>query len=102
MGSAASANITVLLRAWADGSPHGIEQLMPIVYGELHLGRAYMRRQRTFQALQTTALSNEAHLRLMGAEGLVWEDRAHFFAVVAQMMLRILVDATRVLDARVV
>jgi len=73
-----------------------METLIPLVYGELHrVARAHMRRQRPGQTLQTTALANEAYLRLVGAQGLDWKDRAHFFAVAAQMMRRILVDATR-------
>jgi RNA polymerase sigma factor (TIGR02999 family) len=69
---------------------------MPLVYDELHkVARAYMRRQRPRQTFQTTALANEAYLKLVGAQRLGWKDRAHFFAVAAQMMRRILVDATR-------
>jgi RNA polymerase sigma factor (TIGR02999 family) len=59
------------------------------------VARAYMRRQRPGQTLHTTALANEAYLKLVGAQGLGWNDRAHFFAVAAQIMRRILVDATR-------
>src|SRR5207237_2815403 len=72
-----------------------LEQLTPLVYDELRrIARRYMR-QRPAQTLQTTALAHEAYLRLAGAEGLRWQDRAHFFAVAAQMMRRILVDAAR-------
>jgi RNA polymerase sigma-70 factor (ECF subfamily) len=96
MELAALTNITGLLKAWSGGSPQALEELMPLVYDELHrVARAYMRRQRNGQTLQTTALANEAYLRLAGAQGLEWKDRAHFFAVAAQMMRRILVDATR-------
>ena len=96
MGTAGIPNITGLLHAWSGGDPQALEELMPLVYRELHrVARAYMRRQRTGQTLQTTALANEAYLRLAGAQGLGWKDRAHFFAVAAQMMRRILVDATR-------
>ena len=96
MESATSPNITVLLKAWSGGSPRALEELMPLVYDELHrVARAYMRRQRTGQTLQTTALANEAYLRLVGAQDVGWKDRAHFFAVAAQMMRRILVDVTR-------
>jgi RNA polymerase sigma factor (TIGR02999 family) len=96
MGLAASPDITGLLKAWAGGDPQALEKLMPLVYDELRrVARAYMRRQRVGQTLQTTALANEAYLRLVGAEGLGCHDRAHFFAVAAQMMRRILVDATR-------
>lgn len=96
MGSAASPKITGLLKAWSGGSPQALEELMPLVYDEIHrVARAYMRRQLKGQTLQTTALANEAYLRVVGAQGLGWKDRAHFFAVAAQMMRRILVDATR-------
>jgi RNA polymerase sigma factor (TIGR02999 family) len=94
MGSATS-NITVLLRAWASGDTSALERLTPFVYDELRrIARRYMR-QREPQTLQTTALAHEAYLRLVGAEGLRWQDRVHFFAVAAQMMRRILVDAAR-------
>jgi RNA polymerase sigma-70 factor, ECF subfamily len=96
MRSAAPQNITGLLRAWSEGSSKALDELIPLVYDELRrVARAYMRRQRTGQTLQTTALANEAYLRLAGAQGLDWKDRAHFFAVAAQMMRRLLVDATR-------
>jgi RNA polymerase sigma factor (TIGR02999 family) len=95
MGSATSPDITVLLRAWASGDTSALEQLTPLVYEELRrIARRYMR-QRGPQTLQTTALAHEAYLRLVGAEGLRWQDRVHFFAVAAQMMRRILVDAAR-------
>jgi RNA polymerase sigma factor (TIGR02999 family) len=96
MGSAASPNVTGLLKAWSEGSPQALAELMPLVYGELHkVARAYMRRQQPGKTLQATALANEAYLKLVGAQGVGWKDRAHFFAVAAQMMRRILVDATR-------
>jgi len=93
---AAPQNITGLLKAWSEGSTRALDELIPLVYDELRrVARAYMRRQRTGQTLQTTALANEAYLRLVGAQALDWKDRAHFFAVAAQMMRRLLVDATR-------
>lgn len=96
MGLPASAEVTVLLRAWSGGRAQALDDLMPLVYNELHkIARGYMRRRRPGQTLQTTALANEAYLRLVGAQALDWKDRAHFFAVAAQMMRRILVDATR-------
>ena len=96
MGLPASGELTALLRAWSDGHAQALDDLMPLVYKELHnIARGYMRRQRPGQTLQTTALANEAYLRLVGAQDLDWKDRAHFFAVAAQMMRRILVDATR-------
>jgi len=91
-----SSQVTVLLRAWSAGRTEALDKLVPLVYNELHkIARGYMRRQRPGQTLQTTALANEAYLRLVGAQDLDWKDRAHFFAVAAQMMRRILVDATR-------
>jgi RNA polymerase sigma factor (TIGR02999 family) len=95
MGSATSPDITGLLKAWASGDTIALEQLTPLVYNELRrIARRYMR-QRPPQTLQTTALAHESYIRLVGAEGLPWQDRAHFFAVAAQMMRRILVDAAR-------
>jgi RNA polymerase sigma factor (TIGR02999 family) len=91
----ASPDITGLLKAWASGNSDALEQLTPLVYDELlRIARRYMR-QRSPQTLQTTALAHEAYLRLVNADGLRWQDRAHFFAVAAQIMRRILVDAAR-------
>lgn len=88
--------ITALLRAWSRGDQAALEQLTPAVYAELHrLARHYMRRESPGNTLQTTALVNEAYLRLVDAANISWQDRAHFFAVSAQMMRRILVDAAR-------
>jgi len=95
MRLATSPNITGLLKAWASGNNSALEQLTPLVYDELRrIARRHMR-QRSRQTLQTTALAHEAYLRLVDVEGLCWQDRAHFFAVAAQMMRRILVDAAR-------
>jgi RNA polymerase sigma factor (TIGR02999 family) len=95
MALATSPDITGLLKAWASGNPSALKQLTPLVYDELlRIARRYMR-QRSPQTLQTTALAHEAYLRLVGVQGLRWQDRAHFFAVAAQMMRRILVDAAR-------
>src|SRR5260370_2705769 len=92
MAPAASSDITGLLKAWASGNPSALDRLTPLVYDELRrIARRYMR-QRSPQTLQTTALAHEAYLRLVGAQGLRWQDRAHFFAVAAQMMRRILVE----------
>ncbi|HEY3458894.1 MAG TPA: ECF-type sigma factor [Bryobacteraceae bacterium] len=88
-------DVTGLLKAWASGDSGALERLTPLVYEELRrIARRYMRR-RPAQTLQTTALVHEAYIRLMAAEDLSWQDRAHFFAVAAQMMRRILVDAAR-------
>jgi RNA polymerase sigma factor (TIGR02999 family) len=86
--------ITVLLRAWGDGDAAALNQLTPLVYDELRrLARRYMRNERAGNTLQTTALVNEAYLRLVDAKNMGWQDRVHFFAVSAQIMRRILVDA---------
>jgi RNA polymerase sigma factor (TIGR02999 family) len=95
VGSNASPNVTGLLKAWSAGSAAALDELVPLVYDEMRrVARAYLR-QRKGQTLQTTALANEAYIRLVGAQGLEWKGRAHFFAVAAQMMRRLLVDATR-------
>ncbi len=96
MGSTPSAQITALLRAWRGGDQGARDQLVPMVYPELHrMAQHYMRRERAGHTLQTTALVNEVYLRLVDIAGVTWQDRAHFFAVSAQMMRRILVDAAR-------
>ena len=85
-----------MLRAWTDGDASALERLTPIVYEELHrLARRYMRGERPGQSLQTTALVNEAYMRLVGYKRMQWQNRAHFFAVSAQAMRRILVDHAR-------
>lgn len=91
-----SPEITELLKAWGGGDAAALDQLTPLVYEELRrLARRYMRNERAGNTLQTTALVNEAYLRLVDAQRVGWQDRAHFFAVSAQMMRRILVDAAR-------
>ena len=88
--------ITGLLVAWGGGDRSALERLMPLVYDELHrLAHRYMSRERVGHTLQTSALVNEAYLRLVNWKDLHWENRAHFFAVSAQMMRRILVDFAR-------
>jgi len=88
--------ITALLKAWESGDAAALDQLTPLVYDELRrLARRYMRNERVGNTLQTTALVNEAYLRLVDAKRVGWQDRVHFFAVSAQMMRRILVDAAR-------
>jgi len=89
-------DISQLLRAWSDGDRRALDQLTPIVYEELRrLARRYMRGERSGHSLQTTALVNEAYMRLVDYERMQWQDRAHFFAVSAQLMRRILVDHAR-------
>ena len=88
--------VSTLLRAWSGGDHIALEKLTPIVYGELRrLAQQYMRRERADNTLQATALVNEAYLRLVDYKRMRWEDRAHFFAVCAQLMRRILVDHAR-------
>jgi len=89
-------DISAQLRAWSEGDQSALEKLTPIVYGELHrLAGRYMRRERPSHSLQTTALVNEAYMRLVNYRQMQWQDRAHFFAVSAQLMRRILVDHAR-------
>ncbi len=88
--------ITRLLVAWGQGDQTALEKLMPLVYEELRrLARRHMNHQRPGHTLQTTALVNEAYLRLIDASQVQWQNRAHFFAVSAQLMRRILVDFAR-------
>ncbi len=89
-------DISALLRAWSDGNQSALEKLTPIVYDELHgLARRYMNRERPDHSLQTSALVNEAYMRLVDYNRMQWQNRAHFFAVSAQLMRRILVDHAR-------
>ena len=89
-------DVSSLLRAWTDGDQQALEKLTPIVYEELHrLARYHMGGERTGHSLQTTALVNEAYLRLTDYKRMRWQNRAHFFAVSAQLMRRILVDHAR-------
>jgi RNA polymerase sigma-70 factor, ECF subfamily len=87
---------TELLRAWSQGDRSALDRLIPLVYEELHrLARRYMRQERPDHTLQATSLVNEAYLRLIDVNRVVWRNRAHFFAVAAQMMRRILVESAR-------
>ena len=96
MTADASGEITVLLKAWGAGDAAALERLIPRVYDELRrAARRYMRHERAANTLQTTALVNEAYLRLVDVDKADWRDRAHFFAVASQTMRRILVDAAR-------
>jgi len=89
-------DITQLLIAWADGDESALEKLTPLVHSELHrLAHHYMGRERPGHILQTSALVNEAYIRLVDWKNVRWQNRAHFFAVSAQMMRRILVDFAR-------
>jgi RNA polymerase sigma factor (TIGR02999 family) len=96
----ASNEITGLLKAWAAGDRTALDRLAPLVRDELHrLAERYMKRERPGNLLQTTALINEAYLRLFTVGELDWKDRAHFFAISAQLMRRILIDAARTRSA---
>ena len=89
-------NITLLLRAWSEGDQTALERLTPIVYKELHrLARRYMKGERPGHSLQTTALVNEAYMRLVDYKRMQWQNRVHFFAVSAQLLRRILVEHAR-------
>ena len=91
-----SAEVTGLLRAWSGGDQAALDRLAALVYDELHrMARRYMRDERTGNTLQTTALVNEVYLRLVDVKNVDWQQRAQFFAITAQMMRRILVDAAR-------
>src|SRR5262245_26431392 len=92
----ATSEVSGLLRAWGRGNLEARDQLAPLVHEELRRrAAAYLRRERPDHTLQPTALVNEAYLRLLGQEHVVWQNRAHFYSVAAQMMRRILVDHAR-------
>jgi len=92
--------VTDLLRLWSGGDAQAREQLVPIVYGELRrLAQYHLQRERGGHTLQSTALVHEVYLRLCGQDQPQWKNRAHFFAVAARMMRRILVDHSRRQDA---
>ena len=96
MSQPAPNEISELLVAWGDGDESALDRLMPLVYGELRrLAHRYMSKERPGHTLQTTALVNEAYLRLINWRDARWQNRAHFFAASAQMMRRILVDFAR-------
>jgi RNA polymerase sigma factor (TIGR02999 family) len=93
-------HITELLRAWGEGDESALEQLTPLVYQELHsLARRHMSRENEGHTLQATALIHEVYLRLVEFQSVRWQDRAHFFAVCARLMRRILVDFARSHDS---
>lgn len=96
MTELASHEITQLLQAWGAGDEQALEKLTPLVHQQLRrVARYYMAREHTGHVLQTSALVNEAYLRLFDCRQLNWRDRAHFFAVCAQLMRRILIDIAR-------
>jgi len=91
-----SNEITGLLIAWGKGDQTALERLVPVVYDELHrLAHRYMNRERAGHSLQTSALVNEAYLRLVDMADVSWQNRAHFFSISARLMRRILVDFAR-------
>jgi RNA polymerase sigma-70 factor, ECF subfamily len=94
-------DLTELLTAWSGGDQGALERLMPLVYADLHrVAHRYMREERKDHSLQTTALVHEAYLRLVDVRRVRWQNRTHFFAVAAQAMRRILVDAARERNAQ--
>lgn len=94
-------DVTGLLVAWRAGDRDALDRLIPQVYAELRrLAHHFMRAERAGHLLQTTALVNEAYLRMVDVTRVSWQNRAHFFAVAAQLMRRVLVDAARERDAR--
>ena len=88
--------VTELLTAWSGGDKAALDKLMPLIHQELRrLAHHYMSRERPGHTMQTTALVNEAYLRLVNREGVHWQNRAHFFAIASQLMRHILVDHAR-------
>lgn len=96
MAKPTSGAVSELLRSWSDGDDDALQQLIPLVERELRrLARAYMGRERRGHTLQTTALVNEAFLKLTDARRVRWQDRAHFLGISARLMRRVLVDHAR-------
>jgi RNA polymerase sigma factor (TIGR02999 family) len=96
MPTTASHRLTQLLVAWSEGQREALDELLPLVYDELRrIAHRYMRGERAGHDLQTTALVNEAYLRLVDQRQVRWQNRAHFFAICAQLMRRIIVDRAR-------
>jgi len=94
--SANSDNVNQLLSDWSDGNQQALEQLLPLIYNELrHLAHHFLYRERSGHTLQTTALVHEAYLKLVDQRDPHWQNRAHFFAIAAQAMRRILIDSAR-------
>lgn len=101
MAFTSAQEITQLLRAWNDGDAAALERLTPLVYQELHrLAHRHLARERHDHSLQTSALVNEAYLRLVDAQQVNWQNRAHFFGVSARLMRQILVDFARQRDSQ--
>ena len=93
--------VTELLVAWGEGDKEALDELMPVVYDELHrLAQHYLSRERPNHTLQTTALVHEAYLRLVDQKSVNWQNRAQFFGIAAQMMRRILINHARDRNAK--
>src|SRR6266550_2110796 len=91
-----SDNVTRLLLEWSDGNQQALEEMLPLIYDELrHLAHNFLYRERPGHTLQTTALVHEAYLKLIDQRDARWQNRAHFFAIAAQAMRRILIDSAR-------
>src|SRR5882672_9094649 len=96
MSATSPPEVTELLAAWSDGDHSALDKLLPLVEGELHrLAHRYMSHEREGHTLQTTALVNEAYLKLIDQRNVRWQNRAHFFGIAAQIMRRILIDHAR-------
>jgi RNA polymerase sigma factor (TIGR02999 family) len=96
MAPASPQGVTQLLKAWGNGEQEALEQLIPLIYSELHrLAHRYMQRERNAHTLQSTALVHEAYQRLIDLKEVSWQNRAHFFGVSARLMRRVLVDYAR-------
>lgn len=100
MATQQSSEVTDLLLAWSDGDRDALDRLMPLAYRELHrIARRSLRRESPAHTLQTSALVNEAYIRLVDQTRVRWQNRAHFYAISAQLMRRILVSAARARNA---
>jgi RNA polymerase sigma-70 factor, ECF subfamily len=96
MTKSSAEDVPQLLAAWSEGDQEALNQLLPLVYDELHkMAHRYLRRERADHTLQTTALVNEAYLKMVGQKNQQWQNRAHFFAVASNIMRQILVDYAR-------
>ena len=96
MATLSADNLTELLIEWREGDKTALDKLTPLVYDELRrIAHRYARRERNGHTLQTTALVNEAYLRLAGTKSIEWQNRSHFFAVTAQVMRNVLIDHAR-------
>jgi RNA polymerase sigma factor (TIGR02999 family) len=99
MSAPSSHEVTGLLQAWGRGDDEALQKLMPLVYDQLHAAaRGYMAHERPGHTLQATALIHETYLRLVGVQQVKWQNRAHFHAICAQLMRRILIDFARSRD----